>query len=282
MPSIAALRKQYENRLAPGAQSEFSRTLLDAAFDNLEVEGPLRFNNFSYALREFVRHILNEAAPCDDVKACTWYKPDKGSKTGITRSHRAKYAIQGGLSDKFVEKKLGIDSGETLKGLVAAHDTLSKYTHIEPGTFNVSAKDTEALAEECLSAAADFIELIFDCRRSVRDAVADYIDQHLIDKIVAHGIDELYEIATHGWVDGHWIDHVSVEDISSDSVSLAVEGSMDFGLQYGSDGDVRRDMGVVTSDSFPFEANILVEMKAPLGQYASVESLKVNTESFYE
>ena len=282
MATIAALRKQYEHRLAPGAQSKFSRALLSAAFDNLEIKGPLRFNNFSYALREFVRNILKEAAPSDGVKACTWFKPNKDSKTGITRLHRAKYAIQGGLSDKFVEKKLGIDSGDALKDLVTAQNTLCKYTHIEPGTFDVSVEDAEKLAKECLEAAAAYIELILDCRKSVRGAVADHVDQHLIDEIVANGIDELYEIATHGWVDGHWIDDVSVEDISSDSVSLAVEGSIDFGLQYGSDGDVKRDMGIVTSDSFPFTATILVEMKAPLGKYASVVRLNVNTESFYE
>ncbi|AEI14110.1 hypothetical protein Flexsi_0422 [Flexistipes sinusarabici DSM 4947] len=282
MDAIAALRKEYEPRLALGAVSDFSRALLGAAFDNLQNEGPLRFNNFSYALREFVRHMLKDAAPSDEVKACIWFKPDKNSKTGITRKHRAKYAIQGGLSDKFVEKKLGVDSGKTLKDLVAAHDTLSRYTHIEPGTFNVPLADTEKLAEECLQSAAAYVELILECRRSVRDAVADHVDQHLIDEVVANGIDELYEIATHGWVDGHWINDVSVDDISSDSVSLTVEGSMDFGLQYGSDGDVKRDIGFVTSASFPFDAKILVEMKAPLGKHASVERLKVDTDSFYQ
>lgn len=281
MDAIAALRKEYEPRLALGAMSDFSRTLLGSAFDNLQNEGPLRFNNFSYALREFVRHMLKDAAPSDEVKACTWFKPDENSETGITRKHRAKYAIQGGLSDKFVENKLGVDSGKTLKDLVAAHDTLSRYTHIEPGTFNVSLGDTEKLAEKCLHSVVTYVELILECRRSVRDAVAGHVDQHLIDEVVANGINELYEIATHGWVDGHWIDDVSVDDISSDSVSLTVEGNMDFGLQYGSDGDVKRDMGIVTSDSLPFDAKILVEMKAPLGKHASVERLKVDTDSFY-
>ena len=281
MNSILELRKEYEPRLAPVARSDFSRALLDAAFDNLEVGGALRFNNFSYVLREFVRHILNESAPSDEVKACVWFKPHKNSKSGVTRTHRAKFSIQGGLSDQFVEKKLGIDSREALKGLVAAQDTLSKYTHIEPSTFNIAVEESQKLAEECLTAAAAYVELILDCRQSVRNAVADHIDHHLISEIVGNGIDELYEIATHGWVDGHWVDQILVKDISSKSVSLAIEGSMDFGLQYGSSGDVKRDMGVVTSDSFPFTAAILVQMKAPLGKYASVERLEVDTDSFY-
>lgn len=282
MVTTSALREIYEQRLALGAKSAFSRALLVAAFDNLEIAGPLRFNNFAYALREFVRHILNEAAPSDEVQACTWFKPDESSTTGITRFHRAKYAIQGGLSDKFVDKKLGIDTGEPLNELVTAQKTLSKYTHIEPGTFNTSIKDATELTEECLEAAASYIELILDCRKGVRDAVEGHVDQHLIDEIVSHGIDKLYEIATHGWVDGHWIDDLSVEDIQSDSLTLTVEGTMDFGLQYGSNGDVTRDMGVVTSDSFPFSARIVIDMKAPLGKYATVTILTVDTDSFYQ
>ena len=282
MATISSLRKHYEQRIALGAGSGFQKELLAAAFDNLEVDGPLRFNNFAYALREFLRHMLHDAAPTEEVKSCEWFKPEKGSKTGITRLHRAKYAIQGGLSDKFLEKKLDIETEETLKDLLAAQNTLSKYTHIEPGTFDVSKKETATLAGECLEAAAAYVEIIFDCRRLVRDAVLAHVDQHLIDEIVTNGIDELGEIATHGWTEGHCINELMVEKISSKSILLLVEGDIDVGLQYGSNGDVKRDMGLVTSDSFPFEASVNVAIKAPLGKYANVERLDVNTDSFYE
>lgn len=283
MAKFAELRKTYEHRIARGSQSDFLSDLLRAAFDNLEVRGALRFNNFAYSLREFLRHILHEAAPAEEVKKCPWFKPEKSAAGGITRSHRAKYAIQGGLSDQFLKKKLGIvEVDDVLKGLVQAQNVLSKYTHIEPLTFDISDAEARKLTEECLEAAASYVEKVFDCRRAVRGSLVEHVDQHLIDKIVSDGIDEIGEIATHGWIDGHWIEEVWIEDILSESILVFVEGTIDVGLQYGSDGDVKRDMGVVTSDSFPFGASILVEMKAPLGKFASVERLKVNTDSFYE
>ncbi|MDR5905659.1 hypothetical protein [Franzmannia qiaohouensis] len=283
MAKFAALRKAYEHRIARGSQSAFQSDLLTAAFDNLEVRGALRFNNFAYSLREFLRHILHEAAPAEEVKKCPWFKPEKSATGGITRSHRAKYAIQGGLSDQFLKKKLGIvEVDDVLKNLVEAQNVLSKYTHIGPDTFNVSDVEARKLTEDCLDAATSYVEQVFDCRRSVRDSLMEHVDQHLIDRIVSDGIDEIDEIATHGWTDGHWIEEVWVEDIRSTSVLVSVEGTVEVGLQYGSDGDVKRDMGVVTSDSFPFRASILVKMKAPLGEFASVESLNVNTDSFYE
>lgn len=283
MREFAALRETYEHKIARGSQSEFQSDLLKAAFDNLEVRGALRFNNFAYSLREFLRHILHEAAPAEEVKKCLWFKPDKNAAGGITRSHRAKYAIQGGLSDQFLNKKLEIiEVDDVLKGLVQAQNVLSKYTHIEPETFDVSEAEARKIIEECLEAAASYVEQVFDCRRSVRDSLMEHVDQHLINKIVSDGIDEINEIATHGWPDGHWIEAVWIEDISSNSVLVSVEGTVDVGLQYGSDSDVRRDMGVVISDSFPFEASIIVEMKAPLGKFGSVETLIVNTDSFYE
>lgn len=80
----------------------FERPLLDAAIANLDAPGPLCFNNFSYALRELLRHVLHRLAPDEQVRACSWFKADESAKSGITRAQRATYAIQGGLSDTFV------------------------------------------------------------------------------------------------------------------------------------------------------------------------------------
>jgi hypothetical protein len=121
-----------------------------------------------------------------------------------------------------------------------------------------------------------------ECRLLVRDALVDDLDRHLVNKAVSHGLDEIGEIATHGWLDDFSVDDVLVKTINSSNVTLLVEGSVDVGLQYGSNSDVRNDIGFVTSDSFPFSATITVQMRRPLGKYAIVESLNVNTDSFYE
>lgn len=244
MESLSTLRMAYEPRIARGAQSEFQEELLGAAINNLEALGPLRINNFAYSLREFFRHLLLEAAPATEVAKCNWFSPVKGATGGVTRAHRAKYAIQGGLSDKFLGKKLGFEGvNEVLTELAKSQNTLRKYTHIEPDTFGVSDAETNKVAKKCLEAAASYVERIIDCRSSVRDALTDHIDQHLLDEIVSNGIAALGELATHAWTDDHVIEGILINGISATTVLVHVSGTVDVVLQYGSDADVKRDMG---------------------------------------
>ncbi len=131
------LRKKFERNIQRVLATGFEHQLLAAAFDNLDGSGPLCFNNFSYALRELLRHVLHRLATDKQVKACSWFKADKTARGGITRAQRATYAIQGGLSDAFVSKKLGINIASVRQQILEAIDVLNKHTHIEPSTFGI-------------------------------------------------------------------------------------------------------------------------------------------------
>ena len=280
MPS--ALRSKFEQPICDALAAPFERDLLRAAFDNLDVGGPLSVNNFSYALRELLRHVLHRRAPNDKVRACSWFKPDLTAQDGITRAHRATYAIQGGLSDPFVTKKLKIDVPSARRDLLRAIDSLSKYTHIEESTLGIKKKEADRIAGECLEAVRYFLDRIVECRTEVIEALAESIDHHLIDHVISETIDSIDELATHHRIDEISVDDIEVREIGPDSIKLAVEGSVGVELQYGSNSDVENDIGAVMSDSFPLRAELTVKMVRPLGKEASVDSFMVDTRSWYE
>lgn len=277
-----ALRRKYESKIRARLSGSFELRLFAAALDNLEVRGPLSFNNFAYSIRETIRQMLHRMAPTEEIQKCAWFKPTKDVSNGITRRDRARYAIHGGLSIKFVTRKLGIDTEPALDELLHVIDTLSKFTHIEPATFGISRTKTLQLAAECLEAMAYFVEHIEDCRLSVLHAVGEAIDQHLMDRVLWHTVDDVDLLSTHSSVEALSIESMMVKELGSQSMSVEVEGSADVRLQYGSDSDVDNDIGAVMNDSFPFNAIVMIEFERPLGKVAAVTSFSIDTSSWYE
>ena len=68
---MSNLREIIESRLVDG----FEKELFHAALYNLDdVNNRLRFNNFAYAMRELVRHVLDRLAPDVEVLGCSWWE----------------------------------------------------------------------------------------------------------------------------------------------------------------------------------------------------------------
>lgn len=277
------LEAKYKEHIAEVLLNGFEKELLDTSFVNLSHEGALRFNNFAYALRELMRHLLHRLAPGNEVKACAWFKPDPTSKTGITRKHRIKYAIQGGLSDWYVEKELFVtDVDDVSDELVKIISLLSEFTHIEEHTFNLDNSIVKNNAEQCLEATIRFIQLINETRSEVISALPDNIDKVLIERIINESVEDVMELSTHQFIEDIRSDEVSVENIGPKSLELRVFGSLDCELQYGSGSDMRRGDGAVINETFPIDALISVKFIAPLGSSMDVNHLKVDTSSWSE
>ena len=281
MTTVAVLRQEHEPSLLSIAEAGFEAALVKASFDNLEVVGPLCFNNFGNSLRELLRHVFHRLAPDEDIKQCGWFKPDPTSKSSITRAHRSKYMLQGGLSDHFVDKILHVEVGPVVKHVSAAFETLNKFTHINPDTFNLNVVDVALRAAECLDATSSLIDSIRSCRSAVLQNLAAAIDEHLLDKAISEVFDDLDELATHHLIDEVYTDSFEVVDIGPRGLRVRVEGSIGVELQYGSSSDVRNDIGEVISDSFPFSATVRIAFTRPLGKKAKVSEFKIDTSSWY-
>lgn len=281
--NLEHLEAEYKKRISRILTDGFELNLLSAAFVNLSEKNPLRFNNFAYTLRELLRHVLHRLAPDLEVSQCIWYKPDPSSSTGFTRHQRIKYAIQGGLSDFYVTKRLGLDEiKDRIHDLLRIIKILNGYTHIEPDTFDIGDSDTESLAGECLEAASGFVEKMGETRGRIFDTLLDDIDKTLFDRAVSVSVEEILALSTHQSIDDIYSDGGHVVHIGPKSLTVHVSGHLECELQYGSNSDMRRGDGATISESFPFDGKIIVKLEAPLGSVTEIGGFNVDTSGWYK
>jgi hypothetical protein len=260
----------------------FERDCYDSAMRNLaDEENKLRFNNFAYAMRELVRNVLERLAPDESVAASVWFKPE--THTGKpTRRQRATFAIQGGLGDDFIRKVLKFDANEMHSDLGKAINNLSKFTHVGPATFGISKQEVDAHVTDTRAAVADLFTTISDCRREIIESLWDHIDREVIEQTLRETISSVDEIATHHSVDEVYTDKIDIIAIDQGRIYFQVTGYLACEFQWGSNSDLRNDMGATAEESFPFTCRLSSPVDEPSDVEADDDGLSVDTSSWHD
>lgn len=258
---------------------DFEHNLFEASLHNLDdSSNKLRFNNFAYSIRELTRHILARLAPDKNVINTTWYRPiDTKRPDLITRKQRMQYAIQGGLSNEYVSGSLGIDVDEIGKKINDTIDILSKYTHINPKTF-----DIESMSIEVLESVVLLFRTIDECRAQLTTSLEKHIDRTIIDNLFYDTIGSIDYLATHYTVDSYSVDEIKLLNLDDSIVYFKATGFVDVKLQYGSDGDMRRGDGMTMSESFPFTGDFYGKIIDKMTKFElETETFEVDTDSHW-
>lgn len=268
----------------------FEKDLFLASLNNLSDKGnPLRFNNFAYCMREIITLILARYSSDEDILKCCWYKNETKNENGVTRAQRAKYAIQGGLSDDRVFEVLELDEdddkeilGKTLKEFTKSFRELNEHTHLREKRFNIGDELCESLASKVLGVMKRILMLIEDLRGQIKSHVEGEISDVLITEFIDTTFDDLDILSSHSVVDYSQVDDHYVDSICSDHVKVSVDGTVFCELQWGSGSDMRNGIGASMSESFPYQAVINAKLenlkKLELGE----EGINVDTTSWYE
>ena len=245
--------------------SQFEGDLYEAACLNLQDRrNKLRFNNFAYAMRELAGHTLARLAPDAEVKKCVWWSAKaEGETHQVTRIERAVYATQGGLSNFYVRKRLGLDFAESHLELRDAIKRLSDYTHIKPDVFGMSDEETDRLAAETTEAVAGLMAAIQECRAAVADRLSDAITDAAIQQILGESLDAVDELATHYFVEEVYVDSHEVTGITAEAVHFRASGTIGVTLPWGSNTDVRNGDGLEMDESFDFTCELVCETPNP-------------------
>src|SRR5579863_1840375 len=128
---------------------DFENDVLKSAYSYIHnLHDPLRCNVFALVIREFIRIAMERISPDDIVSEAPWFDDKK-----ITRADRYRFAITGTISDEQIEKYRELDSREAVQQLVDLNNTLNKYAHLSPGTYNPS----QSKANELLSVVEDVV-----------------------------------------------------------------------------------------------------------------------------
>lgn len=265
--------------------SGFEQELFQAAIANVDdTSNKLRLNNFAYSMRELIRAVLERLAPDVEVANAPWFVPnDKKHPDKVTRSQRIKYAIQGWLSDDYVNNTLSIDHEDNDKELRNNIDELSKYTHVTESTFNIEPVKITELALEVLYNVQLFLVNVAEARCRVQRAAIDCIDNEMIEQFYYKIHDDIDILATHHEILAYMVTGLSLRNQDNTTFTLDVKGKVKVRLQWGSDGDMRRGDGYKTEMSFPFNSTLIASYKNPEGDVHIVSrTIDINTDQFYQ
>lgn len=262
--------------------SGFQRDLLNASFKNLSDDSnPLSFNNFAYSMRELSIHILDELAPDDEVVKCEWFNPKESYEGKPSRRQKIKYAIQGVLKDAFVDSKIipiekVKDRQEFLTKSIAM---LSKYTHVNEDTFDISLIKKDKMAEQVISSLVEFAELIQKYRKELIEETESFISDNIFSEVILDAMHDIQILSTHYEVEDISFS-TSLNSINTDLIIFDIQGFLVIRLQWGSDGDLRRGDGHEHSESFPFTCEAYV--KLGVDDYSSIDinNLLINTDQY--
>lgn len=243
-------------------ETDFEKKLFEAAINNLlDIHNPLRFNNFSYAMRELVDHILKRLAPDEYVKKCIWYTPPD-SEREVVRSQRIKYAIQKGLSDNFVYQELGINVSAIQRNIKQIIRELNKYTHVSQDTFDVNPVEQLQKLSSFLEAILKMFEIIENIETNIINTIIEHIEKEVIDEIL-NNYSKFKEYATHAYWGDYDIGEINLVDINYEELQINVSGTVEPEFQIGSDSDIRKGNGMVFTKIIPFACTLVSEITNP-------------------
>lgn len=274
---------QAIQKLRPHLGTDFQRQLLDAAELSISaVDNPLRLNNFSTAFRELVRHVFDHLAPDEEIKKCEWYIPEPTSRTGVTRAHRVGFVIHGGIAPKYARDVLEIDVDSERKRVVAAIDALSKFTHVNEATFGVPAGEVDARVADACAALQNVLETAAFTRKTLVAAIEYAVEKEVVHAVLQETVASVDEIASHHFIDDVSLDSLHVLRIGATEIEFVAHGTLEVELQWGSNSDIRNDLGAVGNDSFPLTLRLVSPVGAP-GEVEAVEdTLVVDTSDWFE
>ena len=276
---IGHLRRKILARLP---RDRFLRLLIKGCMRvGRDAGNPLRGNFVASGLREAIGHVLHSLAPDDEVRACVWFVQAKDTKT-VTRLQKASYIVRAGLPDDFVKDKLNLDEDVYIKPLLKTMDELHKATHVRENTVVNSVDDVKRMLSKVLTGIDDLLATAEDSRRDVTNAIVDVMHDAVFQNLIADTIQDLDELSTHTTVDDHYIDTVEVIRMDAQTIEYAVTGQVEVELQYGSDSDVRNDIGMRMDDAYPYTATARGRIKTPMELTSEDIHLSVDNSSFYE
>lgn len=244
-------------------------------------DNPIRGNLVASALREVVGHTLHTLAPDIEVRQCIWFEQAKDTKT-VTRRQRANYLVHAGLPQEFVQENLKIEIEDYVGALLEAIDDLSKATHVRAETILHKGNLVRFLIQKVLVGLLELLDTAAEARNDLKHAISEVMHNAVFENLISESIQELDELSTHTSVDGHQIDDVDVVEMNAEQVVYEVFGDVEVKLQYGSNSDVRKDIGLRMGDSYPYFAVVISRAANPMDIRAADVELKVDNSSFFE
>lgn len=246
----------------PHLPDPFAQTALDGAMAVASLVIPLRGNFFASAMREVISMSLHANAPDPAVMETPGFEFEKDEERP-TQAQRFAYWARAGLDPDWVRERLSVDVDEPVKAGKAALRELSKRVHVREGTHVYEEADVLELVRGSLDALQAVIAAAEEARSQIIEAIAEEINDEAFNTFILDTIAAVDELATHHSIEGVWVGDVKVRQAAPDRLRFEVSGSVDVGLQWGSNSDVARGDGAEMDENFKFELSFSASTLTP-------------------
>ncbi|TPW31466.1 hypothetical protein FJU08_06825 [Martelella alba] len=277
-----ALESSISELISKFPRDEFLEALLVGTWRvAIDADNPIRGNLIASALREVIGHVLHKLAPDESVRACVWFKQTQGTTT-VTRRQRATFIIQAGLPDDFVNNTIGFDVRDQIDPLLEAFDELSKFTHVRAETIVHEHDEVQDIMVGVVDGLLAILKAADDAQDDLKNAIVEVMQGAMLDKLISETIQDLDELSTHTSVSGQYVESIEIVDLDEAQITYEVIGEVEVDLQYGSNSDVRKGLGHVMGDSYPYSAFITARAAKPFEIKNEDVELRVDNSSFFE
>jgi len=259
--------------------TRFERDLFVASIENITNSTSLiRFNNFAYAIRELTRHVLKRLAPDNEVLNSKWYKNETDTENRISRKQRIYYAIHGGLLPTYVQNTLNIDVESFYKNFRDIINNLSKYTHIEKETFGIDEASTYLYANETLETLVELFDFIEKTKETLAEALFEKAISALVDSIIEETFSSIDCLATSHELEYVHTETLGLQYIDHKFIYFEAIGELNYIMQWGSNSDVSKGDGLVSSNAFPFKCKLRSNVLNPDEIIVDIDTIEINTD----
>lgn len=277
------LKHKFVSEFIDHLDDEFEKTLFVAALRNYCSHGnPIRFNNFAFAMRELLQHVLDRKAPEDKVCNCVWFSPDPKNNNKPTRRQQLKYCMQAGLQDNLLSDEIKSDMEILINNYNSHVSDLNSYTHISKKTFGQASKKSYEQLKAVLTTFNSAMGIIEEGKKEVVAYVPEKLGDYLEAEVRVEIPAALDEISTHTYVEDVELVGFSVSEIDHEYIYIEGESTAYVTLNYGSSSDFKRGDGVSLNDNFPVLFKCKAKANNPKRAFVVKGSIKAVNDSWYQ
>ena len=200
----------------------------------------------------------------------------------VTRRQKAHYIVHAGLPEDFVKDALKLEMTDFTKPLLDVFESLNQSTHVRSETIMRKGSAVRRMIHDVLASLMDLFGAAASGREEIKKTTASVMHTAVFENLISETIQELDELSTHTTVDGHHIETVEVQSLTATQIEYVITGQVEVELQYGSNSDVRNDIGYRMDDSCPYSAVVISNPAKPLELHPEDVTLQVDNSSYFE
>ena len=269
IPEVAQLYSYLEN--------DFEKEIYTAALRNYcSMGNPIRFNNFSFIIRELLTKVVDRLAPTEDVKKARWYSKENEAYE-VTRKQQLKFCAQGYFIDSVLPEWIEEEVDEFIKAYVKLYRKLNQYTHISEKYKGLSPQKSFSFLKDLVVTFSSILSTLSDIKSHITEEIESEVHHIVFGKLMFESHEALIELSGQTIVEVINIERYWLSRVEPDCIIFEGEGYVECELNYGPKHD---DVSMNRDVPFSFYLVSSIEKLTDLDFYE--QGIYLDTSSFYE